>query len=221
MEWNAHLEAALNFAPPRRGRDRRSAEEGSLQTTEKTNVRALLIAAVTTVIVANALSPRAAIAASASEINRNITQALTTLYKTTPGAKALADQSKGILVFPSIVKGGFIIAGQYGDGALRKRGKTVGYYRSIAASVGFQAGAQSFGYVLFFMDDASLKYLNKSGGWELGTGPTLVVLDKGFSKHMSTTTLRKGVYAFIFDQKGLMGGIGIQGSKISKINPDK
>jgi lipid-binding SYLF domain-containing protein len=165
--------------------------------------------------------PDRAQAASASEINRNATQALTTLYKNTPGAKALADKSKAILVFPSIVKGGFIIAGQYGDGALRKHGKTVGYYRSLAASYGFQAGAESFGYVLFFMDDESVKYLNKSEGWELGTGPTLVVLDKGFGKNFSTTTLQKGVYAFIFNQKGLMGGIALQGSKITKITPDK
>jgi lipid-binding SYLF domain-containing protein len=165
--------------------------------------------------------PALAQAASASEIDRNATQALTTLYNNTPGAKALADKSKAILVFPSIVKGGFIVAGQYGDGALRKHGKTVGYYRSLAASYGFQAGAQSFGYVLFFMDDESVKYLDKSEGWELGTGPSLVVLDKGFGKNMSTTTLQKGVYAFIFNQKGLMGGIGIQGSKITKINPDK
>jgi len=104
---------------------------------------------------------------------------------------------------------------------LRKGGKTVGYYRSLAASVGFQAGAQSYGYVLFFMDDDSLTYLDRSDGWEVGTGPTLVVLDKGFGKNFSTTTLKKGVYAFIFNQKGLMGGVGIQGSKITKINPDK
>ena len=165
--------------------------------------------------------PAFAQAASASEINRNATQALTTLYNDTPGAKALADKSKAILVFPSIVKGGFIIAGQYGDGALRKHGKTIGYYRSLAASYGFQAGAQSFGYVLFFMDDDSVKYLDKSEGWELGSGPSLVVLDKGFGKNLSTTTLQKGVYAFIFNQKGLMAGIGLQGTKITKITPGK
>ena len=167
------------------------------------------------------LNARFALAASESEIDRNATQALSTLYATTPGAKALADKSKAILIFPSIVKGGFIVAGQFGDGALRKRGRTVGYYRSLSASYGFQAGAQSFGYVLFFMDEASLQYLNKSNGWELGTGPSLVVLDKGFGKNLSTTTMQKGVYAFIFNQKGLMGGIGIQGSKITKINPGR
>ena len=140
------------------------------------------------IVLANALNPATATAATASEIDRNVTQALITLYQTTPGAKVLADSAKGILVFPSIVKGGFIVAGQYGDGALRKNGKTVGYYRSLQASVGLQAGAQSFGYALLFMDDASLKYLDKSDGWELGTGPTLVMLDKGFAKNISTTT---------------------------------
>ena len=157
--------------------------------------------------------------ASASEINRSATQALNTLYKNNSGARSLGDKAVGILIFPSIVKGGFIIAGQFGDGVLRKGGKPVAYYRSLAASYGFQAGAQAFGYVLFFMDNASLSYLDKSGGWELGTGPSLVVLDQGFAKSMSTTTLQKGVYAFIFNQKGLMGGAGIQGTKITRINP--
>src|SRR5262244_969698 len=167
----------------------------------------------------NALIPAVSLAASKSEIDRGATQALTTLYKNTPGAKALADKAVAVLVFPSIVKGGFIIAGQFGDGALRKNGKTAGYYRSLAASYGFQAGAQSFGYVLFFMDDDSVRYLDRSDGWEVGTGPSLVVLDQGFGKNFSTTTLQKGVYAYIFNQKGLMGGVGIQGTKITRINP--
>jgi lipid-binding SYLF domain-containing protein len=180
----------------------------------------LAILAIATATIST-LSIGLALAASASEIDRNATQALSILYATTPGARALADKSKAILIFPRIIKGGFIVGGQFGDGALRKRGRTVGYYRSIAGSYGFQAGAQSFGYVLFFMDGASLAYLNKSDGWELGTGPSLVVLDKGFGMNLSTTTMQKGVYAFIFNQKGLMGGIGIQGSKITRINPGR
>jgi lipid-binding SYLF domain-containing protein len=166
------------------------------------------------------LSGKSALAASAAEIDRDVTAAPQTLYANTPGAKDLGNQAKGILVFPNIVKGGFLVTAQYGDGALRKAGNTAGYYRSLAASYGFQAGIESFGYILFFMDDDSLQYLNNSDGWELGTGPTLVVLDQGFGKNFSTTTLQQGVYAFIFDQKGLMGGIGVQGSKITKINPD-
>ena len=165
-------------------------------------------------------SPAVARAASARTIDRDARGSLADLYKHTPGAKDLGEKAVGILVFPNIVKGGFIIAGQFGDGALLREGKTVAYYRSLAASYGFQAGIQAFGYVLFFMDEASLKYLDKSEGFELGVGPSLVVLDAGFGKNMSTTTLQKGVYAFIFDQKGLMGGMGIQGTKITKINPD-
>jgi lipid-binding SYLF domain-containing protein len=190
----------------------------NLKLTNRLVPAALLVLALAAI---NPLCPGSALAASAGEIDRNGTRALSLLYKTTPGAKALADKSKAILIFPSIVKGGFIVAGQFGDGALRQRGRTVGYYRSLAASYGFQAGAQSFGYALFFMDEASLAYLHKSEGWELGTGPSLVVIDKGFGKNFSTTTMQKGVYAFIFNQKGLMGGIGLQGSKITKIIPGK
>jgi len=159
--------------------------------------------------------------ASAGEINHGATAALESLYADSPGARALADKAKAILVFPEIVKGGFIIAGQYGDGVLRKGGKPVAYYRSLAASYGLQAGVQSFGYALFFLDDQSLSYLNKSRGWELGTGPSLVIVDEGFAKNLSTTTLQKGVYAFIFDQKGLMAGIGLQGTKITRIHPGR
>ena len=163
--------------------------------------------------------PDLSLAASASAIDRDARASLAKLYKNTPAAKTLADKAVAVLVFPSIVKGGFIIAGQYGDGALQRNGKTVAYYRSLAASYGFQAGAQAFGYVLFFMDEDSVKYLDHSAGFELGSGPSLVVLDSGFGKNLSTTTLQKGIYAFIFDQKGLMGGVGIQGTKITKINP--
>ncbi|MGE5302252.1 MAG: twin-arginine translocation pathway signal protein [Alphaproteobacteria bacterium] len=152
-----------------------------------------------------------ALAASASEINAKVNTALARLYKTEPGSKVLADKAKGVLVFPDIVKGGFIVAGQFGDGALRKRGKTVAYYRSLAGSVGFQAGAESFGYALMFMDDAALKWLDKSDGWELGTGPTITVLDMGFSKNFSTTTLQKGVYAYLqpegLDGRHQLGGL--------------
>jgi lipid-binding SYLF domain-containing protein len=169
---------------------------------------------------AHGFPPTIALATTASAIDRDARSALDKLYKHTPGAKALADKAVAVLVFPSIVKAGFIIGGQFGDGALRKNGKSVAYYRSLAGSYGYQAGVQAFGYVLFFMDDASVQYLNNSAGWELGVGPSLVVLDDGFGKNLSTTTLQKGVYAFIFDQTGLMAGMGIQGTKITKINPN-
>jgi lipid-binding SYLF domain-containing protein len=165
--------------------------------------------------------PQISQAETAAEINRDVDIALKTLYKSTPAAKKMSEIAKGILVFPSIIKGGFIIGGQYGEGALRVGGKTTGYYRTVAASYGLQAGAQSFGYAMFFLSDDDLKYLKKSEGWEVGVGPTVVVMDEGMSRSFSTTTAKSGVYAFFFDQKGLMAGLGIQGSKISKIQPDK
>jgi lipid-binding SYLF domain-containing protein len=159
-------------------------------------------------------------AASAAEIEAGATAALANLYTSTPGAKALGEHAKAILIFPEIVKGGFIVAGQYGDGVLRERGKTVGFFRSVAASYGFQAGIQTFGYALFFMDDESLRYLKESQGWELGVGPSIVILDEGMARNISTTTLQKGVYAFFFNQEGLMAGIGIQGTKITPFTPN-
>ncbi|MBP1688106.1 MAG: hypothetical protein H6Q33_4249 [Deltaproteobacteria bacterium] len=164
---------------------------------------------------------RPACAASASEINREATAALKMLYRNNEAARLVGEQAKAVLIFPSVGKAGFIVGGQYGNGALRKQGKTVGYYNTVAGSFGLQAGVQKFGYALFFMTDSALSYLDKSGGWEIGTGPSVVVVDTGFAKSLTSTTLRDDVYAFIFDQKGLMAGIGLQGSKITKIHPDK
>lgn len=155
----------------------------------------------------------------ATQLNIDVDNALYTLYSGSPAAVELSKVAKGILVFPSITKGGFIVGGSYGEGALRIDGKTVGFYNTVSASYGLQAGAQKFGYALFFMDYASLEYLDKSDGWEIGVGPTLVVVDEGVARSLTSTTAREGVYAFFFDQKGLMAGIGIQGSKITRIEP--
>ncbi|HET6516566.1 MAG TPA: lipid-binding SYLF domain-containing protein [Thermodesulfovibrionales bacterium] len=163
------------------------------------------------------VSPDPAAAASAAQINRNVKSALDKLYGKSATARALGEKAKGILVFPGIVKGGFIVGGQYGEGALLEEGKTAGYYNTVQASYGLQAGIQKFGYALFFMTDSSLKWLDKSDGWELGVGPTVVVVDIGAAKSISTTTLQSEIYAFFFDQKGLMGGLGLQGTKITRI----
>jgi len=165
------------------------------------------------------LGPDPAIAASAAQIDRDADAALRTLYETTPAAKALAEKAKGILIFPSIVKAGFIVGAQYGDGALLKGGRTVGYYNIVAASYGLQAGVQSFAYAMFFMTDSALNYLENSAGFEVGVGPSIVVVDEGMARTMTTTTIQDDVYAFIFGQQGLMAGLGLQGSKITKISP--
>lgn len=165
------------------------------------------------------LGPVPAIAASAATIDREVDAALRNLYETTPEAKTLAAQAKGILVFPNIVKAGFVVGAQYGDGALLKGGKTVGYYKIVAASYGLQAGLQSFAYAMLFMTDSALNYLENSAGFEVGVGPSIVVLDQGMAKSLTTTTAQDDVYAFVFGQKGLMAGAGLQGSKITKISP--
>jgi lipid-binding SYLF domain-containing protein len=143
--------------------------------------------------------------------------ALNKLYESEPVAKMIGEKAKAVLVFPNIVKAGFIIGGQYGEGVLLEHGKLVAHYNSVAASYGLQAGVQAFGYALFLMNDNALQYLDKSDGWELGVGPTIVIVDKGKAKSLTTLTLKDDVYAFIFDQKGLMAGLGLQGSKITKL----
>jgi lipid-binding SYLF domain-containing protein len=174
-------------------------------------------------ILALVSSPVVGHAASKAEIDRDVKVALEKLYETTPAAKALGEKAKAVLVFPSILKGGLIIGGQGGNGSLLKEGKTEGYYNSAGISYGLQAGVQEFGYAMFLMTDASLKYLDKSEGWEVGVGPSVVVVDKetavAFGKNLSTSTLKDDIYAFIFSQKGMMAGVGIQGSKITKIQP--
>ncbi len=173
------------------------------------------------VAVAFAANPTPGIAGSAAEIDRDVKQALADLYAKSSEAKALAKKAKGILVFPKIVKAGFLIGGQGGEGALRQNGKTTGYYSSVAVSYGLQAGVQSFGYAMFFMNDSALGYLDRSDGWEIGTGPSIVVVDKGAAGGITSTTGKDDIYAFFFEQKGLMAGLGLQGTKITKFTPDK
>jgi lipid-binding SYLF domain-containing protein len=159
----------------------------------------------------------AASAAGAAEIEKNVNSALKQLYGKYPAARMLAQRAKGVLVFPSIMKGGFLVGGLYGEGALRKGSKTVAYYNTVAASYGLQAGFQTYGYALFFMTDSAVSYLDKSDGWEIGVGPSVVVVDEGLATSLTSTTAREDVYAFFFSQKGLMAGLGLQGTKITKI----
>jgi lipid-binding SYLF domain-containing protein len=166
-----------------------------------------------------ALAPTAARAAAAAELDRESATALKQLSRSDDGARALAKGARAVLVFPRIVKGGFVFGGQFGDGALRSGGKATAYYRSIAASYGLQAGVQAFGYALFFMNDKALEYFKKSEGFELGVGPSIVVVDKGMATALTTTTARSDIYAVFFDQKGLMAGLGVQGTKITQIHP--
>ena len=183
-----------------------------------TRSRSLGLALIFTALAA-LLTPQDAGSATRAELNRDSVRMYNLLLKQNKAARLLAGKAVAVLVFPSIVKAGFMFGGQIGEGALLKGGKPSGaYYNSVAASYGLQAGVQTFGYALFFMNNGALAYLDKSEGFELGVGPSIVVVDEGVGKSMTSTTVTQDVYAFIFDQKGLMGGLGLQGSKITKIS---
>lgn len=157
-------------------------------------------------------------AATADDLNQDSRQALERLYTTDPVAPTLARQAKAILVFPNIVKAGLVFGGSYGEGVLIMGDQITEYYNSVTASWGLQVGAQSYGYALFLMTDEAVTYLEESAGWELGVGPTVVVMTEGIAANLSTSTIQNDAYAFIFDQQGLMAGVSIEGTKISLID---
>ncbi|HXX46921.1 MAG TPA: lipid-binding SYLF domain-containing protein [Myxococcota bacterium] len=158
-----------------------------------------------------------AVADDNAKLDKSSAAALKKLVAKTPAAKALSKKAYAVLVFPSILKAGFMVGGQVGSGTLfDSNGKVLGHYRSYAASYGWQAGAQKFGYSLFFMNKGALDYLNTSGGWDVGVGPSIVVVDEGMGKSSTASTMTQDIYAFIFSQSGLMAGAGLQGSKITK-----
>ncbi len=173
-------------------------------------------------IIAGALSiclvlPGTAVAASAAELNRDAINALNALHKRYPSAVTLSKDAKAIVVFPKIYKAGLMIGGETGEGVMQVKGKTVGYYNSSGVSYGLQAGAQTYGYALFLMTDKAVKSFGSAEGFEVGVGPSVVVMDDGMAMKTTTTTVQSDIYAFVFGQQGLMAGLGIQGSKITKI----
>ena len=156
-------------------------------------------------------------AEDAAQLDSNARSALNALYASTPAAKALGEQASGVLVFPSVAKAGLGIGGQFGEGVLYQGGKTIGYYNTAGASFGLQAGIQTYRYAMFFMSDKVLEDFKASQGFEIGIGPSVVVVDSGMAKNLTTTTAKADIYAFVYGQKGLMAGIGLQGTKITKI----
>lgn len=155
--------------------------------------------------------------ATAEDLNQDAAQALQTLYKSHPEAERLSKTARAVLVFPKIIKAGLVFGGSYGEGVMTRGGSFSGYYNSVSASWGWQAGAESYGYVVFLMNDKAVQYLDKSKGWEIGVGPNVVVVNEGIAKNLSTSTLKDDAYAYIFDQQGLMASLSIEGTKISPI----
>jgi len=151
-------------------------------------------------------------------LDADATRAYNTLSARVPAAKALGKDAVAVLVFPKITKAGFMVGGQFGEGALLRGGRPAGYYQTAGGSYGLQAGAQQFGYALFFMNEKALSALTAADGFEIGVGPSVVVVDEGMGKSATSVTMKDDVYAFIFGQKGLMAGIGLQGNKITKLD---
>ncbi len=157
-------------------------------------------------------------AAAAQSLDKDAAAALDALYKTSPAAKALGEKAKGILVFPDIKKAAVLVGAQTGKGAMFADGKAVGHYRADGVLVGLEAGAQTFAYAMFFMSDKALQSLHDSKGFELGTDPNIVLVDAGAAKNISTATTQADVYGYVFGQKGIMGGIAVQGLKITQLD---
>lgn len=156
-------------------------------------------------------------AATSEDLDADSQQALKLLYRTNPVAQSISKSAKAVLVFPNVVKAGLVFGGSYGEGELIEGGNVVDYYNTVGASWGLQAGAQSYGYTIFLMTDQAVAYLKDSKGWEIGVGPTVVVIDEGAAKNLSTSSLQEDAYAFIFNQQGLMAGVSIEGTKVTKI----
>ena len=162
-------------------------------------------------------SLRVAQAQPALSLDGDAKRALNALYESSADAKALGANAKAILVFPGIQKIGLILGAQFGEGAMFKDGRVIDYYRLIGVMAGLEAGIQSFDYAMFFMSDPALEDMQSSSGFEIGADPNIVIIDAGAAKVISTSKLQADVYGYVFKQKGLMGGIALQGVKITRL----
>ncbi len=156
-------------------------------------------------------------AASAKEINIKVNDSLKRFYKEVGGAKEFIKEAKGVLVFPDVIKAGFGIGGEYGEGALRIGGKTVAYYSTAAASIGLQIGAQMKTVIIVFMDKKALKKFRKSDGWEVGVDGSVALVEMGAGASIDTTNIKDPIIGFVFGNKGLMFNLTLEGSKFSKL----
>ena len=179
-------------------------------------------AAAAMALITIAFQPSRSRAESATEISQHAKAALERLYSTSPTTRTVGDQAKAILVFPRVLKGGFVASGtraRAGTGALTINGKTVGYYHAVASSQGFQLDFSRFSAAIFFMNEAALAQLNQSGGWVVASAPSLMVVNPGLEKSLSPTAPRKEIYVFLFSENGLLGGVGLKRTKITRYTP--
>lgn len=161
--------------------------------------------------------PAFASADSAAEIEADVDYAMDRMFASVPGTKELAARARGVLIMPDVVKGGLIIGGSYGEGALKIGGATDGFYSVAAASVGYQIGVQTTSHALFFMTQEALDGFKRSEGWELGADAEFTVPGDGISLNLDTTTVKSPVIAVIFAQDGLLAGASLEGAKYTRI----
>lgn len=156
-------------------------------------------------------------AASRAELDIEADRTLERLMRSEPVSQDMIDRAAGILVFPEIVKGGFVVGGATGEGVLRVNGRTEGVFRSNSLSIGLQAGIAKYGYVMFLMDEESVRFVRDTKGWEIGVGPSVTIADEGVARRLSTSTVQEGIYVFFVGQEGFFAGAGLEGTKISRI----
>jgi len=159
----------------------------------------------------------AAYAASKVEIDAKVKATIADFYKQVKSGKELVKKSEGMLVFPEVYKGGIVLGGEYGEGALLIRGKTADYYSTAAASVGFQLGAQVKSQVILFMTKQALKQFRNSKGWKAGVDGSVAVATLGTGGDIDTNTVKEPIIGFIFSNKGLMYNLTFEGAKMSKL----
>ena len=162
-----------------------------------------------------------AMAKTAKEIDASVDAAIERFYRQVKGAREFAKASKGMLVMPNVIKGAFIIGGEYGQGALRIGGKSVDYYNTISGSIGFQIGGQAKDIILLFMTDAALKQFRASKGWEAGVDGNVALITVGAGERADTTTAKDPIVGFVFDAKGLMADISLKGAKFTRLDKKK
>ena len=161
--------------------------------------------------------PVSSYAATANEIDASVNASLDRFVKEVKGAQEFLDAAKGVLIMPGVIQGGLVIGAEYGEGALRIGGKTVAYYNVVSGSFGYQIGAQKKDIVLVFMDDAVLEKFRNSENWRAGVDAKITVVNVGADESLNTMKFQQPVVGFVFDQKGLMAGATIEGSKFSKL----
>ncbi len=162
--------------------------------------------------------PVSAFAATAAEIDIKVDDTLSRFKQEVPGGDRFLTKAKGVLVFPNVIKAGFGIGGEYGEGALRIGGKTVAYYNTAGASIGFQLGVQSKSLVIVFLEDKALEYFQSSKGWEAGVDGSVAVVEWGVGEDINTINVEDPIVGFVFSNKGLMFNLTLEGSKFTRIS---